>query len=103
MAASTQSKYVTLISSDGFEFVVLREAACTAGAIRKMLDTTSGWEESQKGICRFEEINGIVLEKVAEYFYYHYKHRNSENVPDMEIPPELCLELLMAADYLDSE
>jgi hypothetical protein len=41
MAASTQSKYVTLISSDGFEFVVLREAACTAGAIRKMLDTTS--------------------------------------------------------------
>jgi hypothetical protein len=48
-------------------------------------------------------ISGIVLEKVAEYFYYHYKHRNSENVPDMEIPPELCLELLMAADYLDSD
>jgi transcription elongation factor B subunit 1 len=35
------SKYVTLISSDGFEFVVLREAACISGAIKKMLDTKS--------------------------------------------------------------
>ena len=47
--------------------------------------------------------SGIVLEKVAEYFYYSYKHRNQEDVPDMDIPPELCLELLMAADFLDSK
>lgn len=33
-----QSKYVTLISRDGFEFVVLREAALRSGAIRRMLD-----------------------------------------------------------------
>ena len=46
--------------------------------------------------------SGVVLERVAEYFYYNHKYRNSENVPDMEIPAELCLELLMAADYLDS-
>lgn len=45
--------------------------------------------------------SGIVLEKVAEYFCYNYKNRNREDVPDMEIPAELCLELLMAADYLD--
>ena len=41
MASSSQkqssSKYVTLISSDGFEFVVLREAACVSKAIQKML------------------------------------------------------------------
>lgn len=35
------SKYVTLISSDGFEFVVLRDAACVGGAIKRMLDPTS--------------------------------------------------------------
>lgn len=35
------SKYVTLVSSDGFEFVVLREAACKSGAIRRMLDAKS--------------------------------------------------------------
>jgi hypothetical protein len=47
--------------------------------------------------------SGIVLEKVAEYFYYNYRNRNREDVPDMEIPPELCLELLMAADFLDGK
>ena len=42
----------------------------------------------------------MVLEKVAEYFNYWYKYRNQQNVPEMEVPVELCLELLMAADYL---
>jgi len=45
MATSIQnqglSKYVTLISSDGFEFVVLRDAACISGAIKRMLDPQS--------------------------------------------------------------
>jgi hypothetical protein len=44
--------------------------------------------------------SGMVLEKVCEYVYYNEKWRGQKNVPDMEIPPELCLELLMAADYL---
>jgi len=96
------SKYVTLISSDGFEFVVLREAACVSGAIKRMLDPKSNFAESVDGRCKFEEINGIVLEKVAEYFYYNWRNRDAIDVPDMDIPPELCLELLMAADYLDT-
>lgn len=56
--------------------------------------------EAQSGTCRLENISGIVLEKVVEYFYYSEKHRNSDGVPDMDIPSELCLELLMAADFL---
>lgn len=36
-----QSKYVTLVSSDGFEFVVLRKAAMISPAIRGMLDPKS--------------------------------------------------------------
>ncbi|EPE25756.1 POZ [Glarea lozoyensis ATCC 20868] len=128
MSSSTQtqglSKYVTLISSDGFEFVVLREAACTSGAIKRMLDPKSGFSEATTGRCTFAEIkyvnrfslplanmdpgpitdigDGIILEKIAEYFCYNFKNRDREDVPDMEIPPELCLELLMAADYLDT-
>jgi transcription elongation factor B subunit 1 len=44
-----------------------------------------------------------VLEKVCEYLYYNEKHKDSTNVADMDIPPELCLELLMAADYLSGK
>jgi transcription elongation factor B subunit 1 len=46
-----------------------------------------------------------VLEKVVDYFHYWYRTREQEDVPDMEIPPEMCLELLMAAEYfnLDSK
>lgn len=47
--------------------------------------------------------SGLVLEKVCEYFYYHEKHKDSKDVPDMDIPAELCLELLMAADYFDGK
>lgn len=43
-----------------------------------------------------------MLEKVVEYFYYNEKHKNSDGVADMDIPADLCLELLMAADYLDT-
>jgi len=100
--ASGPGRYVTLISNDGFEFVVLREAACVSGAIRRMLDPKSSFAESVSGRCYFEEIGGMVLEKVVEYFYYNYKNRNADDVPDMPIPSELCLELLMAADFLDT-
>ncbi|KAL8730530.1 MAG: hypothetical protein Q9166_003980 [cf. Caloplaca sp. 2 TL-2023] len=41
MTNHTLPNYITLISNDGFEFIILREAACVAGTIRKMLDPTS--------------------------------------------------------------
>jgi transcription elongation factor B subunit 1 len=44
--------------------------------------------------------SAMVLDKVVEYFHYWYRYRKSEDVPDMDIPVELCLELLAAADYL---
>lgn len=44
--------------------------------------------------------SSMVLDKVVEYFHYWYRYRNSDDVPDMDIPVELCLELLAAADYL---
>lgn len=51
-------------------------------------------------LTRFR-FSGLVLEKVCEYFYYNEKHKDAKDVPEMDLPTELCLELLMAADYLD--
>ena len=58
-----------------------------------------------KCIRRFELTvsSGVVLEKVCEYLYYNQKYSESKDVSDMDIPPELCLELLIAADYLDGK
>ncbi|KAI0016614.1 Skp1 family protein [Xylariomycetidae sp. FL0641] len=103
--AEPPSKYVTLVSSDGFEFVVLREATHVSPTVKSMLDPKRQFKEARTGRCEFAEISGQVLEKVVEYFQYWYKYRNSEDVPEMDIPVELCLELLMAGDFLgiDSE
>ncbi|KAJ5371372.1 Elongin-C [Penicillium cataractarum] len=102
MADSIQSEFVTLVSCDGFEFIIPRSAACISGTIRRMLDPTSKFSEALSGRCVLENITGIVLEKVCEYFMYNEKHKDQANVADMEIQAELCLELLMAADYLDT-
>ncbi|KAF2832761.1 POZ domain-containing protein [Ophiobolus disseminans] len=93
--------FVTLVSNDGYEFKILRLAACIAGTIKKALDPMSGFRENTQNRVDLPTINGVVLEKVCEYLYYNQKHAASKDVSDMDIPPELCLELLIAADYLD--
>ncbi|KAL1959143.1 hypothetical protein VTO42DRAFT_2930 [Malbranchea cinnamomea] len=95
-------EYVTLASNDGFEFVLPRSAACVSKTIRRMLDSTSNFSEARTGRCVFENMNGVILEKVCEYFMYNEQNKGRENVPDMDIPPEMCLELVMAADYLET-
>lgn len=40
-AEKEPSDYVTLVSSDGFEFLVLRSCANVAGLIKRMLDPQS--------------------------------------------------------------
>jgi transcription elongation factor B subunit 1 len=52
---------------------------------------------------KLPNISGILLEKVCEYLYFNLKYKNKTGVPQFEIPPELALEMLVVADFLDSK
>ena len=54
------------------------------------------------GVINFSEIGGAVLEKVIQYMYYKVKYSKSTvPIPEFQIEPEIALELLMAANYLE--
>lgn len=65
--SSAARKYVTLVSKEGFEFVVLRQAATgSSPAIRSMLDPDRNYLEAQTGRCQFQEIR-YVSRRVPRY------------------------------------
>lgn len=60
MAASTEnSKYITLVSNDEFEYVVLREATSISPVIKSMLDPTRQFLEAKTSRCVFPEIKYV--------------------------------------------
>ncbi|XP_043843784.1 elongin-C-like [Dromiciops gliroides] len=98
--------YVKLISSDGHEFIVKREHALTSGTIKAMLsgpDHTAGqFAENETNEVNFREILSHVLSKVCMYFTYKVRYTNSSTeIPEFPIAPEIALEFLMAANFLD--
>ena len=89
---------IKLISSDNHEFYVDRSVAMVSGTIKTML---SGQFAESRGEIRFPEISSVILEKVIRYMYFKVRYTNSsQRVPNFDIEPEICLELLTAADYL---
>ena len=65
---------------------------------------TAKFTEEEEGKVNFDDISSQILEKVIEYFYFKlkYTNRTSEEIPEFEIDPEIALELLMAANFLDT-
>lgn len=97
-----KGKYVTLVSADGFEYVVDYEAACVSKMIKNLMTSAGGFSELESNTITFPEISGRCLERVCQYFYYKLRHTNSKDkLPQFPLPPEMALELLMAANYLD--
>mmetsp|Transcript_1253 Transcript_1253/g.1655 ORF Transcript_1253/g.1655 Transcript_1253/m.1655 type:complete len:106 (-) Transcript_1253:1569-1886(-) len=98
---SSNPKYVKLISAEGHEFFMDRETAISSSqTIRLMLE--GSFKEAQEGVIRLPDISGYILEKVVQYLHYKAQHSNSESrIPEFVIEPELALELLIAAKFLD--
>ncbi|XP_063388050.1 elongin-C isoform X2 [Cydia fagiglandana] len=94
--------YVKLVSSDGHEFIVKREHALTSGTIKAMLSGPGQFAENEANEVNFREIPSHVLQKVCMYFTYKVRYTNSSTeIPEFPIAPEIALELLMAANFLD--
>uniref|UniRef100_A0A2K6EZ62 Elongin-C n=1 Tax=Propithecus coquereli TaxID=379532 RepID=A0A2K6EZ62_PROCO len=94
--------YVKLIASDGHEFIVKREHALTSGTIKAMLSGPGQFAENETNEVNFREILSHVLSKLCTYFTYKVRYTNSfMEIPEFPIAPEIALELLMAANFLD--
>ncbi|CAG8453963.1 8517_t:CDS:2 [Funneliformis caledonium] len=88
----SSTEYVKLTSSDGFEFYIERNAALISGTIKNMLSSP----------VHFRDITAVILEKVCQYLYYKSRYTASQtDIPAFPIEPNLALELLMVADFLD--
>nr|XP_021206931.1 transcription elongation factor B polypeptide 1 isoform X1 [Bombyx mori] len=94
--------YVKLVSSDGHEFIVKREHALISGTIKAMLSGPGQFAENEANEVNFREIPSHVLQKVCMYFTYKVRYTNSSTeIPEFPIAPEIALEVLMAANFLD--
>ncbi|WCJ20447.1 Elongin-C [Euphorbia peplus] len=90
---------VKLISAEGFEFVIDKEAAMVSQTIRNMLTSPGGFSEREHGEVTFPEISTTILEKICQYFYWSLQYAKGKET-EFPIEPELTLELMMAANYL---
>ncbi|KAK6540403.1 hypothetical protein TWF694_009202 [Orbilia ellipsospora] len=94
---------LTLISNDGFQFVLPKKTAFASKTIRNMFNKNSGYIEAKENCVKFEEMNAIMLEKVCEYFCYKEKFQGVKGqIPDFHIRPEMALELMTIADFLEA-
>jgi len=94
---------VKLIAADGSEIIVDRRAAMVSGTIKSMLAGPGNFSERQQGEIKFPEMSARILEKTVQYFYYKLRHTNTTGpLPEFKIEPESALELLMAANFLDT-
>ncbi len=97
-----EAMFVKLISSDGHEFIVKRDVALTSGTIKAMLSGPGQFAENETNEVNFREIPSHVLQKVCTYFANKLRYTNgASEIPEFPIQPELALELLMAANFLD--
>ncbi|KAJ0396136.1 hypothetical protein ATCC90586_008569 [Pythium insidiosum] len=98
-AEGVVSDMVKLISAEGHEFYISKKCAMVSGTMRAML---SGQFTESKGEITFPDISAVILEKVCQYLYYKTQFTDSTSrFPDFVIEPEIAMELLMAANYLD--
>ncbi|KAI0338320.1 POZ domain-containing protein [Trametopsis cervina] len=104
--SASNDDWVRLVSSDGHSFLLRRKVALASGTLKSMLSTEGNFAEAAANTCPVQE-RAVVVEKLCEYLQYKTTYENvppKEDIPDFSerIPPEIVLELLLAADYFEA-
>ena len=92
------SKYIKLVSRDGKDFFLNKNIACVSRHIKQELK--SKFIEGTVGIIKLD-IESPVLEKCIDYMHYKYIHQKRAKPEKFIIDPEMGLEILKAAHYLE--
>ena len=95
--------YITLLSNDGYKFIVDKKTAMISQTIRNMLYGGGNYEEATSKTLRLNNIRAPILERIIEY--WHYRSQYSDHVdqlPKFEIDPAMAIELLNCSEYLQT-
>ena len=94
---------VTLIASDGTKCAIIKKAAIISPVLKAMIQGPI----QEKDEVTLPDIGPDVLDKVVEYLELKCRSvreggDNDETaIAQFKVPPEMSLELLLAADYLN--
>lgn len=98
---------ITLIASDGTKCAITKKAAMISPVLKTMIEGPF----QEKDEITLSTIGPEVLDKVIEYLEMRCKRLaepkpksesyDDRNEMDFDVPPEMSLELLLAADYLN--
>jgi transcription elongation factor B subunit 1 len=95
---------ITLISSEGDEFVVAYELLCASNVLKRLFSCkrSRDFEEQRTRVVTLRDISSAALRKIIEYCEYKHTYEHSSTAPPrFEIKGEEALELLMAGEFLD--
>lgn len=88
-------EYVTLISSDGYEFVITKMMAKRCTMLKALFQDGSAFKENIDNRVDLE-FSGKVLDIVIEFLH----KKATSRVTEFPMPDENLLDILVAADYL---
>lgn len=93
---------VTLISNDGYEYVVDLSTVMISQRIRNMIYGGGNFEEAETKKIRLP-VGAVILERIIEYWHYRSQYSDHlDQLPKFEIDPKMAIDMLEAADFLQT-
>jgi len=94
---------ITLISSQGVEFIVEYDLLRASGVLSHLFSSNeANFDEQRTRVVRLRQVPTSALRRIIEYCEYRRAHEHSNKAPPkFEIQGSEAIDLLMAANFLD--